>query len=50
VLFFEVDSLAATVTDLGQESFVHINDGWAVLHDPEGHNVLLQQRQEPSRR
>ena len=50
VLFFEVDSLAATVTDLGQESFVHINDGWAVLHDPEGHNVLLLQRQEPSRR
>ncbi len=44
VLFFEVDDLAAKVRDLGQERFVQVEAGWAVMHDPEGHNVLLLQR------
>ncbi len=48
VLFFEVDDLAATVKDLGQERFVQIEPGWAVMHDPEGHNLLLLQRRSQS--
>jgi|SRR5580693_745551 catechol 2,3-dioxygenase-like lactoylglutathione lyase family enzyme len=44
VLFFEVDDLAARVKDLGQERFVQVEREWAVMHDPEGHNVLLLQR------
>jgi len=41
VLFFEVDDLAAAVASIGPERFVTVSSGWAVLHDPEGHNVLL---------
>ncbi|MBZ5728129.1 MAG: hypothetical protein LAP87_24475 [Acidobacteriia bacterium] len=41
VLFFEVAGLAAAVERIGRERFVRIEAGWAVLHDPEGHNVLL---------
>jgi catechol 2,3-dioxygenase-like lactoylglutathione lyase family enzyme len=44
VLFFEVDNLAATVAELGGERFVQVEPNWAVLHDPEGHNVLLLQK------
>lgn len=44
VLFFEVDDLAAKVKDFGQERFVQVEREWAVMHDPEGHNVLLLQR------
>ena len=44
VLFFEVDDLAATVTALGRERFLQLEATWAVMHDPEGHNVLLLQR------
>jgi hypothetical protein len=29
---------------LGQERFVQVEREWAVMHDPEGHNVLLLQR------
>jgi hypothetical protein len=43
VLFFEVGDLAATVAALGRERFVQVEPGWAALHDPEGHNVLLLQ-------
>jgi predicted enzyme related to lactoylglutathione lyase len=46
VLFFEVDDLAAEVVVLGRELFVEIHPQWAVLHDPEGHKVLLLQRSE----
>lgn len=44
VLFFEVSDIAAAVAGIGRERFVRVETGWAVLHDPEGHNVLLLQR------
>jgi predicted enzyme related to lactoylglutathione lyase len=44
VLFFEVDDVAATVKTLGRERFLQVEPTWAVMHDPEGHNVLLLQR------
>ena len=44
VLFFEVHDLAAAVASIGRERFVETKSGWAVLHDPEGHNVLLFER------
>ncbi|HEV2402229.1 MAG TPA: hypothetical protein VGS27_35195 [Candidatus Sulfotelmatobacter sp.] len=44
VLFFEVQDLKAAMSTIGQEKIVHSEDTWAVLHDPEGHNVLLLQR------
>lgn len=43
VLFFEVPDLAAAIARIGREGFVRIEPGWAVLHDPEGHNILLLQ-------
>ena len=43
VLFFEVPDLAAAVTAIGENRLVHSEAGWAVLHDPEGHNILLLQ-------
>jgi predicted enzyme related to lactoylglutathione lyase len=44
VLFFEVPSLKSAITAIGQEKIVHSEPTWAVLHDPEGHNVLLLQK------
>jgi catechol 2,3-dioxygenase-like lactoylglutathione lyase family enzyme len=46
VIFFEVDDLGASVASIGQERFVKYEpeSGWAVLHDPDGHNVLLLQK------
>ena len=44
VLFFEVDDLAASIRKIGPERIVRQERHWAVLHDPEGHNVLLLQR------
>ena len=44
VLFFEVPDLEAAVKAVGERHFVHRENTWAVLHDPEGHNVLLLQR------
>lgn len=44
VLFFEVGDLDGSVTAIGREHFVQVETTWAVLHDPEGHNVLLLQR------
>ncbi|HEX3746676.1 MAG TPA: VOC family protein [Bryobacteraceae bacterium] len=44
VLFFEVEDLAAARAAIGEDRFVHNAEGWAVLHDPEGHNVLLLER------
>jgi len=41
VLFFEIADLEAAVASIGPERFVHRAAGWAVLHDPEGHNILL---------
>ena len=44
VLFFEVPDLQAAVSAIGEHRFVERDAKWAVLHDPEGHNVLLLQR------
>ncbi len=49
VLFFEVDDLAKAIEKIGGQRFVHqevtrTGSRWAVLHDPEGHNVLLLER------
>ncbi len=38
---YEVEDLAAARKAIGEDRFVHSADGWAVLHDPEGYNVLL---------
>lgn len=44
VLFFEVADLGNTLAAIGKEKIVHSEANWAVLHDPEGHNILLLQR------
>jgi predicted enzyme related to lactoylglutathione lyase len=44
VLFFEVPDLRAAITAIGQDRLVQSESAWAVIHDPEGHNVLLLQR------
>lgn len=44
VLFFETANLQSAVEAVGPDKFVHTEATWAVLHDPEGHNVLLLQR------
>src|SRR5215469_3565225 len=44
VLFFEVPDLRAAISAVGEDRFVQREDTWAVLHDPEGHNILLLQR------
>ena len=45
VVFLEVADLRGFVNRLGEERFVRIELGasppWAVMHDPEGHNVVL---------
>ena len=41
VLFFEVHDLRAAVNAIGPHRFVRSGPHWAVLHDPEGHNILL---------
>ena len=47
VIFLEVPKVQAAVETIGRERFVHVENGdertppWAVLHDSEGHNVLL---------
>jgi predicted enzyme related to lactoylglutathione lyase len=50
VVFFEVADLGAAVKAIGRKRFLQIEPrgrgrrpAWAVLHDPEGHNVLLLQ-------
>ena len=44
VLFFEVADLPATLRAIGRDKLVQSESNWAVLHDPEGHNVLLLQK------
>ncbi len=44
VLFFAVDDLAQAIAVIGRERFLQIEPGWAVLRDPEGHNLLLLQK------
>jgi predicted enzyme related to lactoylglutathione lyase len=44
VLFFEVPDLEAAIATIGEDRLVQSESRWAVIHDPEGHNVLLLQR------
>lgn len=44
VLFLEVPDLKSAINAIGRENIVKSEPTWAVLHDPEGHNVLLLQR------
>jgi predicted enzyme related to lactoylglutathione lyase len=44
VLFFEVADLPATLRAVGRDTLVQSESHWAVLHDPEGHNILLLQK------
>jgi predicted enzyme related to lactoylglutathione lyase len=44
VLFFEVDDLEEAIEAVGRDRFAHVAADWAVMHDPEGHNVLLMRR------
>jgi predicted enzyme related to lactoylglutathione lyase len=44
VLFFEVPNLRSAVAAIGQDRLVQSERTWAVLHDPEGHNILLLER------
>ncbi len=41
---FEVPDLRSAVEAIGQDRLVQSEHTWAVLHDPEGHNILLLQR------
>src|SRR5262252_9479800 len=44
VLFFEVPDLLSAMAVIGQNRVVHSEGTWAVLCDPEDHNILLLQR------
>jgi catechol 2,3-dioxygenase-like lactoylglutathione lyase family enzyme len=48
-LFFVVPDLEAAKTAIGVDRFVQSEANWAVLHDPEGHNILLLQRDSSQR-
>jgi predicted enzyme related to lactoylglutathione lyase len=47
VLFFEVQDLASALNSIGPDRVVQSSgrektgSAWAVIHDPEGHNILL---------
>jgi predicted enzyme related to lactoylglutathione lyase len=50
VVFFEVANLQSLIESIGRERFVQFGPEkhpgwptWAMLHDPEGHNVVLLQ-------
>lgn len=47
VVFIEVSDLGQAIQQIGTDSIVKYEPGasqpWAVIHDPEGHNVLLLQ-------
>lgn len=55
VIFLEVPNLREAVDAIGdgrilkQQSAADGRPAWAVLHDPEGHNVLLLEAAEPTR-
>jgi len=44
VIFFEVADLEAAINAIGPEKILQSEANWAVLHDPEGHNILLLQK------
>ena len=56
VIFLEVTHLAATLERIGRKHVVHeepargLRAAWAVLHDPEGHNVLLLEKRPKKKR
>jgi predicted enzyme related to lactoylglutathione lyase len=41
VLFFAVPDLEVAAESLGNDRIVQRGETWLVIHDPEGHNVLL---------
>ena len=41
VLFFEVPDLSSTIAAIGSERILRSEPTWAVLHDPEGYNIVL---------
>ncbi len=47
VLFLETDSLDRAIARMGEDRFVRVDRNarrpWAVLHDPDGHNVVIVQ-------
>jgi hypothetical protein len=53
VVFLEVADLRSFVVSVGSERFVRMELGatppWAVLHDPEGHNVVCLEAADKSR-
>jgi predicted enzyme related to lactoylglutathione lyase len=56
VLFFKVPDLVAAIAKLGgdrilasETSCANRRQPWAVLHDPEGHNIVLLQSRKPRR-
>ena len=56
VVFFEVEDLQSTVQKIGVDRFAGFGPKdkadripWAVIHDPEGHNVLLLQAEQRKR-
>jgi predicted enzyme related to lactoylglutathione lyase len=44
VLFFEVPNVKSAIAAIGQDRLVQSETTWAVLHDPEGHNILLLEK------
>ncbi len=48
VVFLETDSLERAISRIGKDRFVRVDldcvRPWAVLHDPEGHNVVIVQK------
>ena len=54
VVFLEVPSLRDAVRSIGEEKIVQLTPGgegrrpWAVLHDPEGYNIVLVEAPEVS--
>jgi predicted enzyme related to lactoylglutathione lyase len=49
-LFFEVPNLKSAIAAIGRDKFVQSESTWSVLHDPEGHNVLLLERADTQRK
>jgi predicted enzyme related to lactoylglutathione lyase len=44
LIFFEVADLEVAINAIGPEKILQSEANWAVLHDPEGHNILLLQK------
>jgi predicted enzyme related to lactoylglutathione lyase len=44
VLFFQVPDLAHAISTIGEGQIIQSKRSWAVIHDPEGHNVVLLQQ------